>query len=315
MSFKELEESIRYLASNEAMQSLKVNTYWPKWNSPWWHITLLWEMGQGHLIPKQAINLLLQEVKLHCLPHFFTADFPPGAEPFLDGNCHCGLGTIYQILSSHDIDVDRELPWIRPWFFKYQMPDGGLNCDDAAYHHADQPSSMVGTIGPLEAVLLCTKRPFTKEEQQFLDKGTECILKRGLMRGSHDEEREDEADWLKPCFPRFYFYDVLRGLSYVLKYAEIRKKLIPLQSIAPALEHLRREFADGKIRTRRLSYEGIGTYAMSAAGEWLRRQHATRFPLLEKVSAVDQVSPYLTASWNEALNRLERLREQKLLID
>ena len=40
---------------------------------------------------------------------------------------------MFQVLAASGIDVERALPWIKPWFVRYQMADGGLNCDEAAY--------------------------------------------------------------------------------------------------------------------------------------------------------------------------------------
>ena len=54
---------------------------------------------------------------------------PGGADPHRDVSCHCALGSIHQVLAACGVDVDRALPWIRPWFVRYQMADGGLNCD------------------------------------------------------------------------------------------------------------------------------------------------------------------------------------------
>jgi hypothetical protein len=39
---------------------------------------------------------------------------------------------------------------MRPWLRQYQLPDGGLNCDEAACVKSLK-SSMVSTLPPLEA--------------------------------------------------------------------------------------------------------------------------------------------------------------------
>ena len=53
-------ESIRYLESDKARYSLNQDTYWPKWDSPWWHISLLHEMGLSKQIPHKAMIALLE---------------------------------------------------------------------------------------------------------------------------------------------------------------------------------------------------------------------------------------------------------------
>ncbi|THD40858.1 MAG: hypothetical protein DI608_02830 [Rothia mucilaginosa] len=66
--------------------------------------------------------------------------------------------------------VDQELPWLRNWFPRYQMKDGGLTCDYEAYPVEDEcPSSMVGTIAAFEAVLHHVEDP-TPQEIAFLDR-------------------------------------------------------------------------------------------------------------------------------------------------
>jgi len=107
-------------------------------------------------------------------------------------------------------------------------------------------------------VLLFTHREFTQEEIQFLDRWADCLLSRQLMRATtnlyNKEEMEDEEDWLKPCFPRFYFYDILRGLNFILKWASICGKPLAEASIAKVLQHLKSRFPDNHIRIERLSF-------------------------------------------------------------
>ena len=40
-----IEHSVAYLDSPQAREALAVDAYWPKWDSPWWHMLLLDEMG------------------------------------------------------------------------------------------------------------------------------------------------------------------------------------------------------------------------------------------------------------------------------
>ena len=37
-------DSIHYLGSDAALESIAADTYWPKWSSPWWHMLLLHEL-------------------------------------------------------------------------------------------------------------------------------------------------------------------------------------------------------------------------------------------------------------------------------
>jgi hypothetical protein len=313
MNYKaEIQNSIDYLSSELALKTVDADAYWPKWDSPWWHMLLLHEMGETQKIPRDLIERYvasLNRIPLKIFP-IQPEDMPEGIDPFRGTPCHCQLGNVYQVLSAWGIDVDSELPWIRPWFLRYQMADGGLNCDNEAYLAKDEcPSSMVGTIAVFEAVLLHTKRPWTPEEIAFLDKGAQFLMERKLMLGSstvyNSNERKSSEQWTKLCFPRFYLYDVLRGLTALTLWAEKMNRTLPRLAISDAITFLDREFPDGKVKLGRHSYDGVGTILPSPSGEWIRRQPATQFTLLEKVSALGEVSPFLSKHWADAKLRIK----------
>ncbi len=314
-----VQHSIEYLRSEDAMRSLDTNAYWPKWNSPWWHMTLLNEMGLAKRIPERAVRKMTEQLKVSRLKIFpiHPGDLPPGIDVYLESHCHCALGNIYQALAAAGLNVDEEMPWIREWFLRYQLPDGGLNCDNDAYLKDPPPSSMVGTISPLEAVLYYTPRDFTSDEIHFLDHGAQCLMERQLMRATTNphniEEREDEKDWLKLCFPRFYFYDVLRGLIFILRWANKREQTLSRNAISTVTKHFEKSFPDGDVRIGRHSFEGTGTRILGSDGKWLRQQQATHFPILDQVSRIGDVSPYLTGQWQEAKALMNSLSQQGLL--
>jgi len=307
----ELEVSLRYLASPQAVESLEADAYWPKWDSPWWHMLLLHEMGETKRIPAQAIETCIASLNKMPVKIFpiQPEDMPAGVDPYRGTPCHCQLGNIYQVLSAWGVNVDKELPWIRPWFLRYQMGDGGLNCDNEAYLVKEEvPSSMVGMIAVFEAVLLHTPRDWTAEEKEFLDKGARFLMERKLMLGSptkhNADERESAKKWVHLCFPRFYFYDVLRGLNALLIWSEKTGQTVPKESIREVLSLFEERFPDGQPRCERLSYEGTGTILQAPSGEWLRRQPATFFPLLQKTSVLGEVSPFLSQQWAQAKKRI-----------
>lgn len=308
----ELQESVDYLSSDEALKSLEADAYWPKWNSPWWHMLLLHEMGEAKQIPEVVVKkyiAALNRIPLKIFP-IHPEDTPTGIDPYRGSPCHCQLGNVYQVLAAWGVDVDTELPWIRPWFLRYQMADGGLNCDNEAYLVKNEvPSSMVGTIAAFEAILLYTPRAWTTEEKTFLDKGAKFLIERKLILGSltkhNAAEQESAKDWLKPCFPRFYLYDVLRGLNALLLWSEKTKQAVPSESICDVVNYLTERFPGGQIRNERHSYEGTGTIMQASTGEWLRGHPASFFPLLTKVSTIGEVSPFLSKQWTFALRYLK----------
>jgi len=312
-----IEASLKYLASDEARISLEADPYWPKWDSPWWHFSVLHEMGAAHRIPTTTVQWMVSALQRQYVPQFFSSEVPPGRDPIRDTFCHCALGNIFQVLSAAGADMDHALPWARSWFFRYQMPDGGLNCDEAAYKATPPASSIVGTIAPLEAVLFHTKRPFTTDEGNFLDAGARCLIDRKLMLGCsapHNmEEKDDEAAWIKPCFPRFYFYDVLRGLFFILRWADKRRNVIPVGAISDVVSVLCEKFPDGLVRIERHSFEEVGSRVQVEPGRWGKSETASRFFMMDEVCTPGKASPYLTAQWNECKDTILKLIEQGLI--
>lgn len=311
-----IQSSLEYLSSQEATESLLANCYWPKWNSPWWHMSMLFEMGQINRIPKASIQKMVDAVKKQ-VPVFFRSDLPQDKDPFLDIPCHCSLGNIYQILSAAGVDVDREIPWARSWFLKYQMQDGGLNCDEDAYKVNTPASSIVGTISALEAVLHFTKRDFTTDELKFLDRGAQCLIERELRFGSSSvhnrDEKEDEPDWLNLCFPHFYFFDVLRGLHLILHWSAKRSQLLPAKAIYEVVSSISKKFPDGVVYKERYSYAEVRTLAKKSDGKWQIEPAASLFPSLVQVSKIGSPCPYLTEKWNESKTLMKTLLNASLI--
>lgn len=63
-----LEKTKTYLSSELALESIERDPYWPKWDSPWWHMSLLNEMGLAKEIPQASILKMVQVLKNHYLP-------------------------------------------------------------------------------------------------------------------------------------------------------------------------------------------------------------------------------------------------------
>ncbi|MEK7355538.1 MAG: hypothetical protein AAB250_03770, partial [Bdellovibrionota bacterium] len=59
---KELEDSLRYLASDIALSAIDADAYWPKWNGPWWQMLLIHEIGETKRIPAPAIERLVRKM-------------------------------------------------------------------------------------------------------------------------------------------------------------------------------------------------------------------------------------------------------------
>jgi hypothetical protein len=295
-----IDDAVEYLGSEEAIASLAEETYWPKWDGPWWHMVLLWELGEARRIPQRAVAAMvagLNALPMHTFP-IREEDWPPGLERARCASCHCALGTIDQVLDACGVDVDARLPWIAPWFPRYQMSDGGLNCDETAYLVTGEcASSMVGTVAPFEAML-------RRGPSEFLQRGAAFLVERELRLGSSSQhnadERDAEASWLDVTFPRFYFYDVLRGLTALVRWCESapdpEDRTLPIAAIATAAQRLCAIAPDGIVRVGRRAFEAHGTWARGEHG-WTRRQHAGSFALLDATSRIGAPSAQLTDEW------------------
>lgn len=295
-----LDETLEYLGSPAALRALEEDPYWPKWDAPWWRITLLHELGLAARIPRVALEAMTAAMTRY-LPFFPVrpSQLPPGADPKHDLACHCALGNICQALVAGGIDVDARLPWVRPWFLRYQLPDGGLNCDEAVYTRATPHSSFLSTLPALEAILFSAPRPLTADELKFLDRGAQYLIDRRLAF-SLSKQRVADPGFLVPCFPRFYDYDVLRGLSFLVEWAEERGRELPAAALAPAVGALTAAFAQN---TFRVGCAGEPTRAL-VGGQWRAGVPAKTFPLLDEVSAAPRA--WLLPRWEQVRAALAR---------
>jgi hypothetical protein len=300
-----VQDSLTYLSSLAAATSLATDPYWPKWDSPWWHLTLLYEMGRAAEIPGTVIRNFLATFRRHYLDFFpFTeAEIPPGKDPIRHIACHCALGTVFKIAAACGLDPDEELPWARAWFLKYQLPDGGWNCDEAVYLKDHPKSSIVSTLPVLEAILEGTRRPFTAAETALLEAGAAYLLEHRLFRRKTAPHDLINPAWLQLCFPRFYDYDHLRGLAFLARLqARVAGDGLPgfrfsqtPEHIAEAVELLQSAIdpQTGHPQLGRQAWAGAKTRAPQGDGTWTSGNPATSFPLLEMVSLPHTPCSYL----------------------
>ena len=261
-----------------------------KWDGPWWHMATLCEMGESRKIPRSAAEGALELLKYGTWPRFvLTEEDAPRSEAdrVKMDCCHCELGVFYMVLAACGFEVDRELPWIREWFLKHQLADGGLNCEASAYRGSGK-SSVVSTLPPLEAVLLFTRRPYTAAEAEFLDEGARYLIEHGLVCSKKDGTVLNR-EWLKPFFPRFFEYDILRGMYFLAEWSRRRKKRLPRDLIEEGLQRMGGYIANSAVV--------LGRQVNDENGEWNGRS----FPLFQSVSEVGKVSPYLTKQLNSVL--------------
>ncbi len=300
-----VDSSVAYLESAEALRTLERDPYWPKWTSPWWHMTLLHELGLGAEIPSSIADRMLRALETHFI-HFFPfrlEEVPDGVDPYRNIVCHCALGTMIQVLEGRGLDVDRELPWAREWILRYQLPDGGLNCDEEAYVRPTPRSSMVSTLPPAEALLLRRDRPLNEPERSSLSGAASYLCQRGLLRSLSGGGAIIDSEWLTPCFPRFYFYDVLRGLRFLAGWAQRCQEKIAWTAVSEVVTALDAWFESPDELMARRTHLDRGTLEQSATGSWQRVGAAPTFPLLEATRSGVAVQ-MLRQEWVDVLEQL-----------
>lgn len=278
-----IDDSVAKLCVDTELASVGGGRSRRKWSGPWWHMALLYEMGAAERIPEPAVASALALLKHSTWPRFVITDLDrpmSTADRAKMDCCHCELAVFYMVLSACGCDMDAEAPWIRRWFLRHQLPDGGLNCSPEAYS-SSRKSSVVSTLPPLEALMRFTARELTPEEERFLDAGARYLIEHRLCR-SKGGEGLIEPEWLKPIFPRFFEYDVLRGMSYLVDWAKRRQKPLPLEVLREGLGLLGTFVEAGQVR--------IGARIFGETGRW----RSDVFPLLERVGSIGTLSPYLT---------------------
>ena len=296
-----IDNSATYLASPAALESIAQDPYWPKWHSPWWHMLALWELGEARHIPAATALAMARKINSFYLPHFPADphDVPAGMDPGRHIACHCALGTMYQALTACGIDVDAEIPWMRPWFVKYQLPDGGLNCEET--HYAKEAagekscSSIMSTLPCLEAMLRAVPRLLSDTEEQFLDRGAEYLLKRKLHRRASTGAVMNPA-FAEFIFPRFYGYDLLRGLSFLADWAQHRGVMLPYEAIAEPVQLLRARIAEHGFKVTRTFTTNNHSFRLQPDGRW-DKGDVDSFPLLAETGAATDPNGALSAEW------------------
>jgi len=194
-------QSLAYLRSDAARASIARDPYWPKWDSPWWHVLALREAG--YAVPPEILVELCAATERHYLTIFprHPEVLPPGKSSRTDVMCFCALASLLRAAEG-----TATVGWALEFFAKYQLPDGGWNCDEHSH-----VSSIVSTVPVLE--YLCGK-----PSMKFVaERGLKYLLERKLFLGKRTGAVLDEA-WLTPSMPRFYEYDLLRGLTLLKQY-------------------------------------------------------------------------------------------------
>lgn len=288
------------LETDESLNSIKLDPYWPKWDSPWWKAVLLLECGQAELIPRRFIDTLIAAVDAHYLHTFPVQDgqIPEGCDPYRQIICHCALGTLCKLLVASREDVFERLPWVYDWFTEFQLPDGGYNCDEAAYTKS-RKSSFLSTLPMLEAMLDIYASTQDARLLPLLQAGADYLISHRIFRSTSG--KIIDPSWLQLSFPRYHDYDVLRGLAFVAKWTAITGAKLDLAVLNESLQIVAKLVdQDGclKIGIDKISAEGSLYYRKE---DWAWDEQAGKFACLSELSKPGSRAIALTKQWQELL--------------
>jgi len=291
------------LSSTDAAQSIKLDPYWPKWDSPLWKALLISEAGMSELIPEQFVEEMIEALNRHYLHSFplMESDIPKGCEPYRHIMCHCALGNMCRLIELCGYEADKQIPWFGDWCERYQLPDGGYNCDEAAYTKSKK-SSFLSTLPMLEAMLLIYRRTRNEDLKKSLEAGAHYLLKHAVYKSSTGKLITDI--WLNISFPRYYDYDVLRGLSFLAEWALVFGKKLPHDIVADCLKQIELALDESgliRISEDKIAVEG-SLVLQGSVWEW--KDKASSFSALEMFGKVGMVSLPLSRQWLAMLDSL-----------
>lgn len=301
-----IHDSIAYLESPAAESDVARDPYWPKWNSPWWHMHCLREIGLAHLIPKNLLHRLFHTMNTCYLPGFpfSEADLPADADPYRSTQCHCQKGCFVQLAIDCQENIDDVMTDAIHWFAQYQLPDGGLNCDNEAYLRERPVSSFVSSAPVLEALLECELLG-AKIPEGIVDRVAQYFIDRKLHRSLRTGQSAQPA-WCQNIFPRFYEYDLLRGVEALTEWMHRREKKIDAEwfkeTVALIFNAEDSSASGGGMRTHHDSF----SIHPQPDGHWTNGR-STSFPLLDLLSRKECADIFLEAHRNRVRANLHAL--------
>lgn len=158
------------------------------------------------------------------------------------------------------------------------------------------------------------KEALTLLEQQTLDYRVQYLLERQLCRSKSKAGSLIDPLWLTLSFPRFYEYDILRGLTLVSKWSEKRQKQLSLSAIIDPLQTIARllkTHGSHALPVTRIARGSEKTKYQNEQKEWKAPAPLGAFPLLK--NAHENASFYLSAEMHALFLRLQKLEKSQLL--
>ncbi len=185
--------------------------YWPKWKASVWQLILLAELGLRGSHP---------QVRKGC-EHFLNIagsqnrSWPPPDSADVSTSWGlwepCVTGNMARTLTVFGYDEDPVVKDMFEWLVRYQLPDGGWNCETGEWGKEVCHSSFMSTIEPLWAFSSLPRGLWPKGGRDAVDRAVEFMLMHRLFK-SDKTGKVIHEEWTKLHFPLFYFYDILHGL-------------------------------------------------------------------------------------------------------
>lgn len=198
------------------------DVYWPKWTATVWQLILLGELGFSRRHPA---------IKAGC-EHFLKVmdsqdrSWPPPDYSDKDAEGQwlgwrsvwepCVTGNMARTLTLFGYQDDSRVREMYEWLVKYQLPDGGWNCEPGPWGKEVHHSSFMSTIEPLWAFSELDPQNWPKGAREAVARGAEFMLMHKLYKSDKTGKIINE-EWTKLHFPLFYFYDILHGLRILSK--------------------------------------------------------------------------------------------------
>ncbi len=193
------------------------DVYWPKWKATVWPLILLAEMGVPGELPavKRGCDYFLRMMDSQ------DRSWPPPNYPENDSQGQwpayrsvwepCVTGNMARTLTVFGSGDDRRVREMFEWLVKYQLPDGGWNCEPGPWQKEVFHSSFMSTIEPLWAFSALPSQKWPKGGKEVVERACEFLLMHRLYK-SDKTGRVVHEWWTNLHFPLFYFYDILHGL-------------------------------------------------------------------------------------------------------
>ncbi len=188
------------------------DVYWPKWKATVWPLILLAEMGVPGELP--AVNrgcqyfLRLMNSQDHSWPPVYSENDPRTYRSVWEP---CVTGNMARTLTIFGFSDDHRVRDMFEWLVKYQLPDGGWNCEPGPWQKEVFHSSFMSTIEPLWAFSELPAQKWPKGGKKAVERACEFMLTHRLYKS--DKTGQITHDWWTSLhFPLFYFYDILHGL-------------------------------------------------------------------------------------------------------